>query len=58
MKIVYKIFTLEGKVTEQINKWIENGHNLFNKFIKIVHTGDYYTIFYPSNLDEKLGTNL
>jgi hypothetical protein len=58
MKIVYKTFSSEEKVTEQINKWIENGHNLFNKFIKIVHTGDYYTIFYPSNLDEKLGTNL
>ena len=58
MKIVCKTFSSEEKVTEQINKWIENGHNINNKFIRIVHTGDYYTIFYPSNLDEKLGTNL
>jgi hypothetical protein len=58
MKIVYKTFSSEEKVTEQINKWIENGHNINNKFIRIVHTGDYYTIFYPSNLDEKLRTDL
>lgn len=58
MKITYITFSNELKVIEYINKWIENGHNINNKFIRIVHTGDYYTIFYPEHLDEKLGTNL
>lgn len=58
MKIVYKIFSSEEKVTEQINKWIENGHNINNKFISLVHTGDYYTLFYPEHLDKKIGGNL
>lgn len=58
MKITYKTFCNELKIIEHINKWIENGHNINNKFIRIVHTGDYYTIFYPEHLDEKLGTNL
>ena len=37
---------------------IKEWHNINNKFIRIVHTGDYYTIFYPEYLDEKLGTDL
>lgn len=51
MKIVYKTFSSEEKLAEQFNQWIANGHNINNKFIRVVHTGDYYTIFYPSNLD-------
>lgn len=58
MKIVYKTFSSEEKVTEQINKWIENGHNINNKFISLVHTGDYYTLFYPEHLDTKINVNL
>ena len=27
--------------------------NINNKFIRIVHTGDYYAVFYPENLDTK-----
>lgn len=53
MKIVYKTFSSEEKLTEHINKWISNGYNINTKFIRIVHTGDYYTVFYPENLDIK-----
>ena len=51
MKIVYKTFSSEEKLAEQFNQWIANGHNINNKFIRIVHTGDYYTVFYSENLD-------
>lgn len=53
MKIVYKTFSSEEKLAEQFNIWINNGHNINNKFIRIVHTGDYYTVFYPETLDSK-----
>lgn len=51
MKIVYKIFNSEEKLTELFNQWIANRHNINNKFIRVVHTGDYYTVFYPEKLD-------
>lgn len=51
MKIVYKTFNSEEKLTELFNQWIANGHNINNKFIRVVHTGDYYTVFYPEKLD-------
>lgn len=53
MKIIYKTFSSEEKLIEHINKWIDNRHNINNKFIRIVHTGDYYTVFYPERLDIK-----
>ena len=53
MKIVYKIFSTEEKLAEQFNQWVANGHNINNKFIRVVHTGDYYTVFYPERLDIK-----
>lgn len=53
MKIVYKTFSSEEKLAEQFNIWIANGHNINNKFIRIVHTGDYYAAFYPERLDTK-----
>lgn len=51
MKIVYKTFNSEEKLTELFNQWIANGHNINNRFIRVVHTGDYYTVFYPEKLD-------
>lgn len=53
MKIVYKTFSSEEKLAELFNQWIANGHNINNKFIRVVHTGDYYTVFYPERLDIK-----
>ena len=53
MKIVYKTFSSEEKLSEQFNQWIANGYNINNKFIRIVYTGDYYAVFYPENLDIK-----
>lgn len=53
MKIVYKTFSSEEKLVELLNQWIANGHNINTKFIRIVHTGDYYAVFYPENLDIK-----
>lgn len=51
MKIVYKTLNSEEKLAELFNQWIANRHNINNKFIRIAHTGDYYTVFYPENLD-------
>lgn len=55
MKIVYKTFNTEEKLAEQFNQWMANGYNIHNKeiFIRVVHTGDYYAVFYPESLDIK-----
>lgn len=53
MKIVYKTFSSEEKLAELFNQWIANRHSINNKFIRIVHTGDYYAVFYPENLDKE-----
>lgn len=53
MKIIFKTFISEEKLTEQFNVWIANGHNINNKFIRVVHTGDYYVVFYPNYLDKR-----
>ena len=53
MKIVYKTFGSEEKLAELFNQWLDNGHNINNKFIRTVHTGDCYVVFYPENLDTK-----
>lgn len=39
-------------VAKQLNKWIQNGHDINKSFIKIVHNGDFYVIFYDAKLDE------
>lgn len=39
-------------VIKQFNQWIYNGHDINKAFIKITHTGDFYTIFYDAKLDE------
>lgn len=53
MKIVYKTFNSEEEIAELFNRWIINRHNINNKFIRIIHTGDHYAIFYPENLDKE-----
>lgn len=42
----------EESVVNQLNSWIKNGHDINKAFIKIVHSGDFYTIFYDSDLDD------
>lgn len=39
-------------VIKQFNQWIQNGHDINKSFIKIVHTGDFYAMFYDAKLDE------
>ena len=42
----------EESVVNQLNSWIKNGHDINTAFIKIVHSGAFYTIFYDSDLDD------
>lgn len=52
MEIVYITWGMEESVARQLNQWIYNGHDINNAFIKITHTGDFYTIFYDAKLDK------
>lgn len=52
MKIAYISWGREESVVNRLNKWIQNGHDINQSFIKITHTGDVYTIFYDAKLDE------
>lgn len=53
MEIAYITWGMEESVTRQLNQWIHNGHDINKSFIKITHTGDFYTIFYDAKLDKK-----
>lgn len=50
-KIAYVSWGREENVVNRLNKWIQNGHDINNSFIKIVHNGAFYTMFYDANLD-------
>lgn len=52
MEIAYITWAMEEKVVKQLNKWIQNGHDINKAFIKIAHTGDFYTVFYDAKLDK------
>lgn len=51
-EITYITWGREESVVNQLNSWIKNGHDINKAFIKIVHSGDFYTIFYDSDLDD------
>lgn len=51
-KITYITWGREESVVNQLNNWIKNGHDINKAFIKIIHTGDFYTIFYDADLDD------
>lgn len=53
MEIAYITWGMEESVTRQLNQWIQNGHDINKSFIKITHTGDFYTMFYDAKLDKK-----
>lgn len=50
-EITYITWGREENVVKQLNKWIQNGHDINKAFIKIIHTGDFYTIFYDADLE-------
>lgn len=52
MKITYTSWGREEGVVNRFNKWIQNGHDINKAFIKIVHNGSFYTMFYDARLDE------
>lgn len=52
MEIAYISWGMEESIVKQLNKWIQNGHDINKSFIKITHTGDFYTIFYDAKLDK------
>lgn len=52
MEITYITWGMEENVARQLNQWIRNGHDINKSFIKITHTGDFYTVFYDAKLDE------
>lgn len=51
-KITYVSWGREENVVNRLNKWIQNGHDINKSFIKIVHNGAFYTMFYDAKLDE------
>ena len=51
-EITYITWGKEESVVNQLNNWIKNGHDINKSFIKIIHTGDFYTIFYDADLDD------
>jgi hypothetical protein len=51
MEIAYTTRGMEESIVKQLNKWIQNGHGINNSFIKIVHNGAFYTMFYDADLD-------
>ena len=51
-EITYITWGKEESVINQLNSWIKNGHDINKAFIKITHTGDFYTIFYDADLDD------
>ena len=51
-EIAYISWGGAGSMVKQLNKWIQNGHDINKEFIKIIHTGDFYAIFYDAKLDE------
>ena len=51
-EITYITWGKEESVVNQLNSWIKNGHDINKAFIKITHTGDFYTIFYDADLDD------
>lgn len=51
MKIAYVSWGREENVVNRLNKWIQNGHDINKAFIKIVHNGSFYTMFYDADLD-------
>lgn len=50
-KIAYVSWGREENVVNRLNKWIQNGHDINNSFIKIVHNGAFYAVFYDADLD-------
>ena len=52
MEITYITWGMEENVARHLNTWIQNGHDINKAFIKITHTGDFYTIFYDAKLDK------
>jgi hypothetical protein len=52
MKITYTSWGREEGVVNRFNKWIQNGHDINKAFIKIVHNGSFYTMFYDARLDK------
>jgi hypothetical protein len=50
-EITYITWGMEENVARQLNQWIQNGHDINKAFIKIIHTGDFYTIFYDADLE-------
>ena len=52
MEITYITWGMYESVAKQLNTWIQNGHDINKEFIKIAHTGDFYTIFYDAKLDK------
>ena len=51
-EVTYISWAAEESVVKQLNKWIQNGHDIDKSFIKIVHNGDCYVIFYDADLDD------
>ena len=51
-EVKYISWAMEESVARQLNTWIQNGHDINKAFIKITHTGDFYTIFYDAKLDK------
>ena len=51
-EITYITWGMEESVARQLNQWIHNDHDINKVFIKITHTGDFYTIFYDAKLDK------
>lgn len=52
MEIAYISWAMEEKVVKQLNKWIQNGHDINKAFIKITSNGDFYAMFYDAKLDK------